>query len=84
MVFPTGDGQGRWWPNHQPVTLAAMEGLFETANGAPIALVGQPDTDKRKLDNPLLVPRALSFLTYRRWGAQIKGLERFSGGFVAG
>jgi cytochrome bd ubiquinol oxidase subunit I len=77
MVFPTGDGQGKMVADHQPVTLAAMEGLFDTTNGAPIALVGQPDTDKRKLDNPLLIPGALSFLTYRRWAAQIRGLNAF-------
>ncbi len=77
MVFPTGDGQGKMVAYHQPATLAAMEGLFETTNGAPIAVIGQPDTDKRKLDNPLLIPRALSFLTYQRWGAQIRGLDAF-------
>src|ERR671930_2291131 len=38
MVFPTGDGQGRMVAQHQPVTLAAMEGLFESAQGAPLAL----------------------------------------------
>src|SRR5499426_996828 len=40
MVFPTGDGQGRMVALHQPVTLAALEGLFESAAGAPLALVG--------------------------------------------
>ncbi len=77
MVFPTGDGQGKMVANHQQVTLAAMEGLFDTTNGAPIAVIGQPDTDKRKLDNPVLIPRLLSFLTYQRWGAQIRGLNAF-------
>jgi len=77
MIFPTGDGQAKMIANQQPATLAAMEGLFETAEGAPLAQIGQPDTDNRKLDNPLLIPRALSFLTYRRWGAQVKGLNAF-------
>ncbi len=77
MIFPTGDGQGRMVADQQPVTLAAMEGLFETSEGAPIAILGQPDTDTMKLDNPLLVPQALSFLTYRRWGAEVKGLKDF-------
>ena len=35
MVFPTGDGQGKNIALHQPATLAAMEGLFETEHGAP-------------------------------------------------
>ncbi len=77
MPFPTGDGQGRNIARHQPATLAAMEGLFETVEGAPLAIVGQPDVEKRKLDNPLLIPRMLSFLTYQRWSAEVKGLDAF-------
>jgi cytochrome d ubiquinol oxidase subunit I len=77
MIFPTGDGQGRMVADHQPVTLAAMEGLFETSDAAGIALIGQPDTDRLTLDNPIVVPGALSFLTYRRWGAAVKGLKDF-------
>ena len=30
QLFPTGDGQGRMIADNQPVTLAAMEALFET------------------------------------------------------
>jgi cytochrome d ubiquinol oxidase subunit I len=77
MVFPTGDGQGKMVAANQPVTLAAMEGLFETANGAPMALVGQPDMSQLKLDNPIEVPDVLSFLTYKRWKAEVKGLKDF-------
>jgi cytochrome d ubiquinol oxidase subunit I len=77
MLFPTGDRQGANVARYQPVTLAAMEGLFETQEGAPIALIGQPDVQKRKLDNPILVPRMLSFLTYQRWQAEVKGLDAF-------
>ncbi len=77
MLFPTGDGQGKMIAENQPVTLAAMEGLFETTAGAPIALIGQPDTDKLALDNPILVPKMLSFLTYRRWESEVRGLKDF-------
>jgi cytochrome bd ubiquinol oxidase subunit I len=77
MLFPTGDGQGKMIARHQPVTLAAMEGLFETTEGAPIAIIGQPDTDKLALDNPIVVPKLLSFLTYQRWEAVVKGLKDF-------
>ncbi len=77
MVFPTGDGQGKNVAWHQPPTLAAMEGLFQTENGAPLAILGQPDLENRRLDNPLTIPRALSFLTYQSWGAEVKGLNEF-------
>jgi cytochrome d ubiquinol oxidase subunit I len=77
MAFPTGDGQGKNIALHQPATLAAMEGLFETEEGAPLVLIGQPDMEKKKLDNPLYIPNMLSFLTYNRWGAEVKGLDAF-------
>jgi cytochrome d ubiquinol oxidase subunit I len=62
---------------HQPVTLAAMEALFEGQPGAPLVIIGQPDIPARKIDNPLLVPNMLSFLTYRRWEAHVDGLNSF-------
>jgi cytochrome bd ubiquinol oxidase subunit I len=77
QLFPTGDQQGKMVALHQPVTLAAMEGLFQTKEGAPLVIIGQPDVEKRRLDNPLEIPRMLSFLTYQRWGAQVKGLDAF-------
>jgi cytochrome d ubiquinol oxidase subunit I len=77
MAFPTGDGQGKMLARHQPVTLAAMEGLFETRQAAPLVILGQPDTAKNRLDNPATVPGMLSFLSYRRWSAEVKGLDAF-------
>ena len=77
QLIPSGDAQGRMIAHHQPVTLAAMEGLFSTQKGAPVAIIGQPDVDNQRLDNPLQIPRALSFLTYRRWMSEVKGLDAF-------
>ncbi len=75
--FPLGDAQGRMVAEHQPATLAAMEGLFFTERGAPLVIIGQPDMEKQRLDNRIIVPRALSFLTYRRWQAEVRGLNAF-------
>ncbi len=77
QLFPTGDMQGKQIAENQPVTLAAMEGLFETQQGAPLVILGQPDVPKRRLDNPLEVPKVLSFLTYQQWSANVKGLDSF-------
>ncbi len=77
QLFPTGDMQGKLVADHQQPTLAAMEGLFESRQGAPLAILGQPDIEKRRLDNPLQVPNMLSFLTYRQWRADVKGLSDF-------
>jgi cytochrome d ubiquinol oxidase subunit I len=78
QLFPTGDGQGVMLAKNQPVTLAAMEGLFHTQEGAPLAILGQPDVPNQRLDNALIVPRGLSFLTYRAWSAKVQGLDHFS------
>lgn len=77
QLFPTGDGQGVMVTKHQPATLAAMEGLFHTQQGAPLAIFGQPDVPNQLLDNPMVVPRGLSFLTYRAWTARVDGLDHF-------
>jgi cytochrome d ubiquinol oxidase subunit I len=46
LAFPTGDQQSLMVSRYQPVTLAAMEGLFRTPRyGAPLAIIGQPDTE---------------------------------------
>jgi len=76
-LFPSGDGQGQLIAKYQPATLAAMEGLFRTESGAPIVLIGQPNMEEQKLDNPIYVPNALSFVTYKRWGATVRGLNEF-------
>ncbi len=77
QLFPTGDGQGRLVAQKQPATLAAMEALFDSTPGAPLVLIGQPNVEERKIDNPLIIPRMLSFLTYRRWEAEVRGLNAF-------
>jgi cytochrome d ubiquinol oxidase subunit I len=77
QLFPTGDGQGKMVATHQPVTLAAMEALFESSPGAPLVILGQPNVEEKRIDNPLIVPKMLSFLTYREWEAQVKGLDAF-------
>jgi cytochrome d ubiquinol oxidase subunit I len=40
-------------------------------------LIGQPNVDQRRIDNPLIIPDAPSFLTYRAWKAEVKGLNAF-------
>lgn len=76
-AFPTGDLQTRLVADHQPVTFAAMEGHFESDYGAGLVMIGQPDMEKLKLDNPIVVPRVLSFLTHHRWMSFIPGLTSY-------
>ena len=77
VAFPTGDGQGKMVTKHQPVTLAAMEGLFEGGPDAELAIIGQPNVAARRLENPIVVPGVLSFLAYGTFGSTVHGLNDF-------
>jgi cytochrome bd ubiquinol oxidase subunit I len=77
VAFPTGDQQAKMVGRHQPVTLAAMEGRFESGPMAGVALIGQPNVAARRLDNPIVIPGALSFLAYGHFGSNVRGLEEF-------
>jgi cytochrome d ubiquinol oxidase subunit I len=76
LVFPTGDRHGKMLAERQPATLAAMEGLFESKPEAELAIIGQPNVQQRKLENPLVVPGMLSFLVYGSFGSTVTGLDR--------
>ncbi len=77
VAFPTGDAQVKNVYKYQPPTFAAMEGVFATQEGAELVILGQPDMDKMRIDNPLHIPKLLSFLTHYSWNAEIKGLPEF-------
>lgn len=77
MIYPTGDGESRQVFFHQGPKAAAMEGLFHSEKGAPIVMIGQPDMQRLSLDNPIYIPKALSFLTYRRFAAEVTGLTAY-------
>lgn len=51
MTLRIGDEAGLLVAQRPPPTLASMEGLFETPDGAPIILVGRPDTDRISLES---------------------------------
>jgi cytochrome d ubiquinol oxidase subunit I len=77
VAFPTGDQQAKMVGNHQPVTLAAMEGRFRGGRDAGVAVIGQPNVGAQRLDNPIEVPGALSFLAYGTFHSYVHGLDQF-------
>jgi cytochrome d ubiquinol oxidase subunit I len=76
-LFPTGAKHGEDVARFQPIKMAAMEGLFETKEGAPLAIIGMPDTEKRLLLDPIYVPRMLSYLAYGDFRAKVVGLNDY-------
>jgi cytochrome d ubiquinol oxidase subunit I len=77
VIFPTGDGHGKLLSTRQPLTLAAMEGLFDGGRYAELAIIGQPNVEARKLENPIVVPAVLSFLAYGTFASTVKGLNDY-------
>lgn len=77
MIFPTGHENARQVFEHQPVKGAAFEGLFKTERGASMVLVGQPNIETMTIDNPLVVPNALSIVLFDELYAEVKGLDAF-------
>jgi cytochrome bd ubiquinol oxidase subunit I len=75
QIFPTGDRQAHNVAVYQPSAFAAMEGMFETAEGAPLVILGNPDTEARRLDSSLAMPHFLSFLTSHNWNERLTGLN---------
>ncbi|MCW2997290.1 MAG: cytochrome bd ubiquinol oxidase, subunit [Solirubrobacterales bacterium] len=75
QIFPTGDQHARQVARYQPSSFAAAEGLFPTQKGAPLVIIGNPDTSRRRLESTIEMPRLLSFLTSRRWDTKVTGLN---------
>jgi len=68
-----GDWAARHVAEHQPVKLAAMEGLYRTESGAPIHVLGV------YVDNHVVggiaIPDGLSILAFHNADATVKGLQ---------
>jgi cytochrome bd ubiquinol oxidase subunit I len=74
-LFPTGAFHGEAVTRFQPAKMAAMEGLFKTQNGAPLAIIGMPDRERQELMDPIVVPGLISYLAYGNFSARVTGLN---------
>ncbi|HTL03535.1 MAG TPA: cytochrome ubiquinol oxidase subunit I [Vicinamibacterales bacterium] len=71
----SGDYAARIVARTQPAKLAAMEGQFASANGAPIRIGGLPDVSTQTTPLAIEVPGGLSFLAYGDTHAKVTGLS---------
>ena len=69
-LFPTGDRQAKLVARHQPVSLAAMEGHFESRRERRHRADRPAQREGKRLDNPIVVPGFLSFLAYGTFHAE--------------
>ena len=72
---PVGDWAGREVAGHQPVKLAAFEGLPTTTDGAPFTLGGFYDAGREEVRYGIELPRLLSLLAHHDPGATVVGLD---------
>ena len=71
----SGDISAKKLAKHQPIKLAAMEAQWETERGAPLRIGGIPNEDTEETRYALEIPRALSFLAYSDFNAEVMGLK---------
>lgn len=80
MVIPqaiAGSWIGEAVARNQPEKLAAIEGLFQTTAGAPLALFGWVDTTTQQVYFAITIPDLLSFLSFNHFDATVTGLDAF-------
>jgi cytochrome d ubiquinol oxidase subunit I len=75
QIFPTGDQSAASVYHHQPSAFAAMEGVFKTEKGVPLVIIGNPNTDTRKLESMIALPKLLSFMTSHHFTTKVTGLD---------
>jgi cytochrome bd ubiquinol oxidase subunit I len=74
----TGDRHARQVARTQPVKFAAMEGLYDTTQGAPLVLFSLPPTQDGMRPGPeLAITRLTSFLAFGNFQAPVRGLNEF-------
>jgi cytochrome d ubiquinol oxidase subunit I len=71
----SGDWLARMVAAHQPVKLAALEGQFKTAAGAPLRIGGLPDPATETVHGALEIPYGLSLLAFHDPHAVVRGLD---------
>jgi cytochrome d ubiquinol oxidase subunit I len=70
-----GDWAGREVAKHQPVKLAAMEGLGTTTTGAPFTFGGYYSHVENRVKGGVEIPKMLSLLAFHDPNATVQGLD---------
>jgi len=72
-----GDLHGLNTREHQPAKLAAIEGRYDTAAPAPLALFGIPDDEAEMLRYPIEIPKLGSIILTHSANGEIRGLKEW-------
>ena len=74
-----GDLHGLNTLQHQPAKIAAMEGIWETQQGAPAVLFAIPDQKNRTNKAEIAIPKLASLYLTHDLNGELKGLNDFVG-----
>ncbi|ASP37850.1 cytochrome ubiquinol oxidase subunit I [Bacterioplanes sanyensis] len=72
-----GDLHGLNTLEHQPQKVAAMEGLWQTEQGAGLRLFAIPDAEQQTNHFEIVIPNLASLILTHDWNGELKGLEAF-------
>jgi cytochrome d ubiquinol oxidase subunit I len=76
-LFPFGHESGREVAKEQPAKFAAIQGLYTTQSGAPLAVFAFPTMPPPQLKAKIEIPGLLSWLAFGDANAKIKGINEF-------
>ena len=77
MQLLFGDLHGLNTLKHQPAKVAAMEGLWETQQGAPLVLFGWPDQEEEMTKYAIEIPKMSSLILTHDLDGEVKGLKEW-------
>jgi cytochrome d ubiquinol oxidase subunit I len=77
MQLLFGDLHGLNTFKHQPAKVAAMEGLWETRQGAPLVLFGWPDQKEETTKYAIEIPKMSSLILTHDFNGEVKGLKEW-------
>jgi len=75
LVAGAGHRQAQFVAHAQPMKMAAMEALWESANPAPFSLMAAVDQEKETNSADIEVPGGLSFLINNSFTGEVKGIK---------
>lgn len=77
LQLVSGDSSAKVVAKHQPMKLAAMEGIFHTQTEMPLTVFGIVNSKEERLDYKVSIPKLLSWLSFGSASAEVKGLDAF-------
>lgn len=75
LVMGAGHLHGQYVTKVQPMKIAAVEGLWDTTNGAPFSIYASIDQKNMKNSNAIEVPGLLSFIAKDSFNAPMEGIK---------